>query len=71
LITPLLLRPEWLAELGVTEDGYWQAIGALGNFTFVPRGRRPTPASSARELLRMTRMVWSWSRTSPDPAVTS
>jgi hypothetical protein len=57
LITPLLPRPEWLVELGVTEDQYWKAIGTLGNFTFVPRGRAPDlgVAERKKELLRMTR----------------
>jgi hypothetical protein len=30
LITPLLPRPDWLAELGVSEDQYWKLIGTLG-----------------------------------------
>jgi hypothetical protein len=57
LITPLLPRPEWLTELGVTEDQYWKSIGTLGNFTFVPRGRAPDlgVAERKKELLRMTR----------------
>jgi hypothetical protein len=57
LITPLLPRAEWLAELSVTEDQYWKAIGTLGNFTFVPRGRAPDlgVAERKKELLRMTR----------------
>jgi hypothetical protein len=57
LITPLLPRADWLAELGVTEDQYWKAIGTLGNFTFVPRGRAPDlgVAERKKELLRMTR----------------
>jgi len=57
LITPLLPRPEWLTELGVTEDDYWKAIGTLGNFTFVPRGRAPDlgVAERKKELVRMTR----------------
>jgi hypothetical protein len=57
LITPLLPRPEWLAELGVTEDQYWKVIGTLGNFTWVPRGRAPDlgVAERKKELLKMTR----------------
>jgi hypothetical protein len=57
LITPLLPRPDWLVELGVTEDQYWKAIGTLGNFTWVPRGRAPDlgVAERKKELLRMTR----------------
>jgi hypothetical protein len=57
LITPLLPRPEWLAELDVTEDQYWKVIGTLGNFTWVPRGRAPDlgVAERKKELLRMTR----------------
>src|SRR5579859_2385608 len=57
LITPLLPRADWLAELGVNEDQYWKAIGTLGNFTFVPRGRAPDlgVAERRKELLRMTR----------------
>jgi Protein of unknown function DUF262 len=57
LITPLLPRADWLAELGVTEDQYWKSIGTLGNFTFVPRGRAPDlgVAERKKELLRMTR----------------
>jgi len=57
LITPLLPRAEWLTELGVTEDQYWKAIGTLGNFTFVPRGRAPDlgVAERKKDLLRMTR----------------
>jgi Protein of unknown function DUF262 len=57
LITPLLPRPEWLAEVGVGEDEYWKLIGTLGNFTWVPRGRAPDlgVAERKKELLRMTR----------------
>jgi hypothetical protein len=57
LITPLLPRPEWLAELGVSEDQYWKIIGTLGNFTWAPRGRAPDlgVAERKKELLRMTR----------------
>jgi hypothetical protein len=57
LITPLLPRPDWLAEVGVAEDGYWKIIGTLGNFTWVPRGRAPDLGVPERkkELLRMTR----------------
>jgi hypothetical protein len=57
LITPLLPRSEWLAELDVTEEQYWKVIGTLGNFTWVPRGRAPDLGVAARkkELLRMTR----------------
>ncbi|HEY0582481.1 MAG TPA: DUF262 domain-containing protein, partial [Chloroflexota bacterium] len=57
LITPLLPRPEWLAELGVSEDQYWKVIGTLGNFTWVPRGRAPDLGVPERkkELLKMTR----------------
>ena len=57
LITPLLPRSDWLAELGVGEDQYWKIIGTLGNFTWVPRGRAPDLALAERkkELLRMTR----------------
>ena len=57
LITPLLPRADWLAELGVTEDQYWKVIGTLGNFTWVPRGRAPDlgVAERKKELLRMTR----------------
>jgi hypothetical protein len=57
LITPLLPRSEWLAELGVAEDQYWKAVGALGNFTWMPRGRAPDlgVAERKKELLRMTR----------------
>jgi hypothetical protein len=57
LITPLLPRPDWLAELGVSEDQYWKLIGTLGNFTWVPRGRAPDlgVAERKKELLRMTR----------------
>jgi hypothetical protein len=57
LITPLLPRPEWLAEVGVGEEQYWKIIGTLGNFTWVPRGRAPDLgiAERKKELLRMTR----------------
>jgi hypothetical protein len=57
LITPLLPRPDWLAELGVDEEQYWKSIGTLGNFTWVPRGRAPDlgVGERRRELLRMTR----------------
>jgi hypothetical protein len=57
LITPLLPRSDWLAELDVTEDQYWKAIGTLGNFTWVPRGRAPDlgVAERKKELLKMTR----------------
>jgi uncharacterized protein with ParB-like and HNH nuclease domain len=57
MITPLLPRSDWLAELGVTEDQYWKVIGTLGNFTWVPRGRAPDlgVAERRKELLRMTR----------------
>jgi uncharacterized protein with ParB-like and HNH nuclease domain len=57
LITPLLPRAEWLAELGVSEEQYWKIIGTLGNFTWVPRGRAPDlgVAERKKELLRMTR----------------
>jgi uncharacterized protein DUF262 len=57
LITPLLPRSEWLAELGVGEEQYWKSIGTLGNFTWVPRGRAPDlgVAERKKELLRMTR----------------
>ena len=57
LITPLLPRPDWLAELGVGEEQYWKVIGSLGNFTWVPRGRAPDlgVAERKKELLRMTR----------------
>jgi hypothetical protein len=57
LITPLLPRSDWLAELGVGEEQYWKIIGTLGNFTWVPRGRAPDlgVAERKKELLRMTR----------------
>jgi hypothetical protein len=57
LITPLLPRSDWLAELGVGEEQYWKSIGTLGNFTWVPRGRAPDlgVAERKKELLRMTR----------------
>jgi len=57
LITPLLPRADWLAELGVGEEQYWKIIGTLGNFTWVPRGRAPDlgVAERKKELLRMTR----------------
>ena len=57
LITPLLPRSDWLAELGVSEDQYWKLIGTLGNFTWVARGRAPDlgVAERKKELLRMTR----------------
>jgi uncharacterized protein DUF262 len=57
LITPLLPRSDWLAELGVDEEQYWKSIGTLGNFTWVPRGRAPDLGVPERkkELLRMTR----------------
>jgi hypothetical protein len=57
LITPLLPRSDWLAEVGVNEDQYWKSIATLGNFTWVPRGRAPDlgVAERKKELLRMTR----------------
>jgi hypothetical protein len=57
LITPLLPRSDWLAEVGVNEEQYWKAIGTLGNFTWVPRGRAPDlgVAERKKELMRMTR----------------
>ncbi|MBV9579082.1 MAG: DUF262 domain-containing protein [Chloroflexi bacterium] len=57
LITPLLPRADWLAEVGVGEDQYWKIIATLGNFTWVPRGRAPDlgVAERKKELLRMTR----------------
>jgi hypothetical protein len=57
LITPLLPRSDWLAEMGVGEEQYWKSIGTLGNFTWVPRGRAPDlgVAERKKELLRMTR----------------
>jgi uncharacterized protein DUF262 len=57
LITPLLPRGDWLAELGVNEEQYWKSIGTLGNFTWMPRGRAPDlgVAERKKELLRMTR----------------
>jgi hypothetical protein len=57
LVTPLLPRSDWLAELGVGEEQYWKIIGTLGNFTWVPRGRAPDlgVAERKKELLRMTR----------------
>jgi uncharacterized protein with ParB-like and HNH nuclease domain len=57
LITPLLPRPDWLAEVGVGEDQYWKIIGTLGNFSWVPRSRAPDlgVAERKKELLRMTR----------------
>jgi hypothetical protein len=57
LITPLLPRTDWLAELGVSEDQYWKVIATLGNFTWVPRGRAPDlgVAERKKELLKMTR----------------
>ena len=57
LITPLLPRGDWLAELGVSEDDYWKVVGTLGNFTWMPRGRAPDlgVAERKKELLRMTR----------------
>jgi len=57
LITPLLPRADWLAEMGVGEEQYWKSIGTLGNFTWVPRGRAPDlgVAERKKELLRMTR----------------
>jgi len=47
LITPLLPRPDWLLELGVTEDQYWKLIGTLGNFTWVPALNQPPGDYSA------------------------
>jgi hypothetical protein len=57
LITPLLPRSDWLAEVGVSEDQYWKVIGTLGNLTWVPRGRMPDLAVAERkkELVKMTR----------------
>lgn len=57
LITPLLPRSDWLAEVGVGEDQYWKVIGTLGNLTWVPKGRMPDlgVADRKKELLRMTR----------------
>ena len=57
LITPLMPRPDWLEELGVSETQYWKAIGALGNLTWVPRGRLPDlgVAERKKELFRMAR----------------
>ncbi|GAC1319490.1 MAG: DUF262 domain-containing protein [Chloroflexota bacterium] len=57
LITPLLPRHDWMAELGVSEDEYWKIIGTLGNFTWVPRGRAPDLGVPERkkELVKMTR----------------
>ena len=57
LITPLLPRADWLAEVGVSEEEYWKLIGTLGNFTWVPRGRAPDlgVAERRKEMLRMTR----------------
>jgi hypothetical protein len=57
LITPLLPRSDWLAEVGVGEDQYWKSIATLGNFTWVPRGRAPDlgVAERKKELVRMTR----------------
>ena len=57
LITPLLPTADWLAELGLREEGYWKVIGALGNFTWTPKGRVPNLGVAARkkDLLRMTR----------------
>jgi Protein of unknown function DUF262 len=57
LITPLLPRADWLAEVGVGEEQYWKLIGTLGNFTWAPRGRAPDlgVAQRKKELLRMTR----------------
>lgn len=57
LITPLLPRADWLAELGVNEEQYWKYVGTLGNFTWVPRGRAPDLgiAERRKEMVRMTR----------------
>lgn len=57
LITPLLPRADWLAEVGVSEDQYWKVIGTLGNLTWVPRGRMPDlgVAERKKELHKMTR----------------
>jgi hypothetical protein len=57
LITPLLPRSDWLAEVGVDEGQYWKSIATLGNFTWVARGRAPDlgVAERKKELLRMTR----------------
>ena len=57
LITPLLPRSDWLAEVGVSEDQYWKVIGTLGNLTWVPRGRMPDlgVAERKKELMKMTR----------------
>jgi len=57
MITPLLPRADWLAEMGVGEEQYWKSIGTLGNFTWVPRGRAPDlgVAERKKELVRMTR----------------
>jgi hypothetical protein len=57
LITPLMPRPDWLAELGVSESQYWKTIGTLGNLTWVPHGRLPDlgVAERKKELVRMAR----------------
>lgn len=57
LITPLLPRQDWLAEVGVGEEHYWKLIGTLGNFTWAPRDRAPDlgVAERKKELFRMTR----------------
>jgi len=57
LITPLLPRSDWLAEVGVSEEQYWKIIATLGNFTWAPRGRAPDlgVAERKKELVRMTR----------------
>ncbi|MBV8087182.1 MAG: DUF262 domain-containing protein, partial [Chloroflexi bacterium] len=41
-LAPLLPRPEWLAELGVDEDGYWRVVSTLGNMTWALKGKYPS-----------------------------
>ncbi len=64
LVAPLLVRPDWLAELGGDEDLHWRLVGTLGNLTWGRRGASYslTPAERKRELAQLGRFGLQLSR---------
>ena len=57
-IAPLLPRPDWLAELGGSQELHWRLVGTLGNLTWGVPGRGSlslAPAERKREFSQVNR----------------
>jgi len=56
-VAPLLPRPDWLAEMQVTEDAYWRLVTTLANFTWAARDHSPSirVAERKRDIAKVAR----------------